>query len=249
MQDDYRTHDPEIRAALQLVSEGTEYFDRTCAALTETHAGGASLVPDWSRRHVIAHVAYNAQALARLVDWASTGVENPMYESTAVRNAQIDEGSTLPLSELRLLCRDAADALDAGWRGLSDESWHSLVGMSTGPLFAATRTIWLRTREVWIHAVDLDNGASFTDFPPQLIEHLVADVVSTWRRRGDETIPNFVLTPTDHGVSLAVGEKDDPEAVRLSGTAVDLARWATGRSYLGVTSDTGSPAPTPPRWI
>ena len=25
-------------------------------------------------------------------------------------------------------------------------------------------TVWMRTREVWLHAVDLDNGGTFTDF-------------------------------------------------------------------------------------
>ena len=37
--------------------------------------------PGWSRRHVVAHVGYNARALTRLVEWAKTGIETPMYAS------------------------------------------------------------------------------------------------------------------------------------------------------------------------
>lgn len=250
MRDDYLTQHPEIRAALRLVNEGTEYFNRTIAALPDSFLDGATLLPEWSRRHVISHVAFNAQALLRLVTWAATGVEKKMYESADARKAEIDEGAALPPAELRKLHQDSADALDAAWRELSDEAWNAQVRMATGPRFPASATIWLRTREVWIHAVDLDSGASFVDFPPNLIDHLLANVVSSWRaRQAEENIPNFVLTPYDRGGPKAVGELDDPDAVVVSGPAVDLARWATGRSFLGVTLASGGQVPTSPRWI
>lgn len=250
MRDDYLTQHPEIRAALRLVTEGTEYFDRTLAALPDTHLDGASLLPEWSRRQVVSHVAFNAQALQRLVKWASTGVEHSMYESTEARNAQIDEGVSLPATQLRELHRESAEALDVAWRELSDEGWSAQVRMASGPPFPASSTIWLRTREVWIHAVDLNSGASFDDFPPNLIDHLLANVVSSWRgRREAERMPNFVLTPSDRGGPKGVGTLDDADAVVVRGPAVDLTRWATGRSFLGVTLASGGPVPNAPRWI
>ncbi len=248
--DDYLTHDPEIRSALSLVSAGTAYFDRTLDALPDTHFAGASILPGWTRGHVVAHVAYNATALKRLVEWAATGEEQQMYESSESRNSEIENGADLPAAELRALYRETTTALDAAWRKLSDKAWHSKVRMMTGPEFPATTTVWLRTREVWLHAVDLDSGASFDDFPPAFVERLLGNVLSAWRaRQTAEDLPNFVLTPTDRGAPKGVGALDAPDAVILKGTAVDLARWATGRGFFGVTNADGRPAPPAPRWI
>ena len=248
--DAYTTQDPDIRAALELELEGGAYYDRTLAALRDGELDAPSKLPGWDRRHVVSHVAYNAQALGRLVQWAATGVESRMYESTEARDAQIEEGAKLPASELRTLHRHSAEGLDDAWRNLSDEAWHAQVRMTNGPLIPATATVWLRTREVWLHAVDLGSGASYDDFPAELIDHLLANVLSAWRGRQEaERIPNFVLVPTDRGVPRGVGAADDPDAMVLRGTAIDLTRWATGRGSLGITTGTGEPVPPAPRWI
>ena len=41
----------------------------------------------------------------------------------------------------------------------------------------------MRTREVWIHAVDLGNGGRFGDFPDVVLESLLADIVEGVARR------------------------------------------------------------------
>jgi maleylpyruvate isomerase len=249
-QDDYLTTDPEIRKALGLVNKGTAYFGKALDALPHIHYSGASLLPGWTRGHVIAHVTFNAKALMRLAEWAATGDEKQMYESSEIRDTEIENGSALPPAQLHALFRETANALEAAWQELSDEAWHTQVRMATGPEFPAVTTVWLRTREVWLHAVDLDSGANFDDFPPHFVDHLLANVLSSWRtRRTAENIPNFVLTPTDRGVPKAVGVLDAPDAILLKGTTAALTRWATGRGFLGITSEAGTPIPKAPRWI
>ena len=72
----------------------------------------------------------------------------------------------------------------------------------------ASETLWMRTREVWLHAVDLDNGGSSRTSPRELIDHLIADVLSNWRKRRDaEGIPNFVLRPDDRDTARSMGER------------------------------------------
>ena len=55
-----------------------------------------SALPGWSRAHVVAHLARNADALVNLLTWARTGVETPMYPSRAVRDADIETTAALP---------------------------------------------------------------------------------------------------------------------------------------------------------
>ncbi|MEO6826937.1 MAG: maleylpyruvate isomerase family mycothiol-dependent enzyme [Microbacteriaceae bacterium] len=244
------TTDPKVKAGLLQVRDGTAYFLRTLGQLADDEFQSPSLLPGWSRSHLIAHVGYNARAIIRLAGWAQTGLEQPMYPSTQARRSEIEQGATLSPTELRQLAMDTAAQLDQRWRGLTDVAWHAEIRTSQGRVVPASATLWMRTREVWLHAVDLDNGGSFTHFPGELIDHLLADVLSNWRRRRDsEDIPNFVLAPTDRDRIRSVGDPESNDAVVLHGTAVALARWATGRGHSDVVTTDGSAAPAAPQWL
>ncbi|KMM47235.1 maleylpyruvate isomerase [Cellulomonas sp. A375-1] len=247
-----RTTDPQLLASLLLARRGQAYFSRTLNELRNDELDAPSLVPGWTRRHVVAHVGLNARALTRLTEWAATGVETPMYASREERDAEIEYGATLPARALRNLSAHAAVHLNVEWRDLSDEAWRAQVRTAQGRVVPASETVWMRTREVWVHAVDLDNGASFRHFPAELVDRLLADVTRTWRARGDaEGVVVPVLEPTDRA-ALAddPASGDDVPRTHLRGRAADLARWATGRggAHLLTTTD-GTPVPAPPRWL
>jgi len=243
--------DSGLRAALQLAHEGTAYFLRRLGELRDEEFPAASLLPGWTRAHVVSHVGYNALGLTRLLRWAATGVETPMYESPEAREREIEEGARLGPEELRRLVSESATTLDAGWRELPDDAWNAEVRTVTGAPITAATTVWMRSREVWLHAVDLDNGGSFDDFPQELLDHLIANVLSTWRQRDAEGIPNLSLQPTDRADGRPPFALDPgrPAAIVLHGTTAALAAWAAGRSDRGVTTADGSPAPAAPRWI
>ncbi|WP_022887275.1 maleylpyruvate isomerase family mycothiol-dependent enzyme [Glaciibacter superstes] len=244
-----KTQDPEILAALLLARRGTAYFQRKLAELRDDQFDGPSLLPGWSRRHVIAHVGYNARALTRLTEWAATGVENPMYPSPDARGEEIEYGATLSPAALRNLSAHAAVHLNVEWRDLEPTSWNAEVRTAQGRIVPASETVWMRTREVWLHAVDLDNGGSVTDFPPELIDRLLTDVLGAWnRRQAAESIPNFVLRADDRAdIRSVTGDTDD--GIELLGTAAALTRWATGRGSIGVSTVGCSPVPKSPRWL
>ena len=83
-----------------------------------------------------------------------------------------------------------------------------------------------------------------------LIDHLIADVLSNWRKRRDtEGIPNFVLRPDDRDTARSVGDADADDAVVLTGSAVALAQWATGRGRAGVTVSGEAETRVAPRWL
>src|SRR5690606_3424112 len=102
---------------------GTAYFARKLNELTDAELDRPSLLPGWSRRHVIAHVGYNARALSRLMRWARTGVETPMYPSPEQRAAEMESGATLPARALRSLLSHSEVHLNVAWRDLPDEAW------------------------------------------------------------------------------------------------------------------------------
>ena len=249
-----RTTDPRLLEGLLLARRGQAYFSRKLNELRNDELDAPSLVPGWTRRHVVAHVGLNARALTRLTEWAATGVETPMYASREERDEEIELGATLPARALRNLSAHAAVHLNVEWRDLDEDAWRAEVRTAQGRIVPASETVWMRTREVWVHAVDLDNGGDFRHFPPELVDRLLEDVVRLWRSRHDDgAAPLPVLEPSDREVGTGPGGTEDHPAdrspVRVRGRAADLVRWATGRGSSDLTTADGSPVPEPPRWL
>lgn len=160
--------DPAIAAALLLARRGTSFFSRRLAELPEAELAGPSRLPGWSRRHLVAHVGYQARALSRLVEGARTGEPGLMYPSRAERDREIAFGATLPSAALRGLHAHAAVHLSVEWRDLPADRWEVEVTTATGQRVPVAHTVWLRAREVWWHAVDLGNGATAEDVPREV---------------------------------------------------------------------------------
>jgi maleylpyruvate isomerase len=157
---------------------GTTLFLERLDGLSDADLDRPSALPDWSRRHLVAHVHFNAQALLRLVSWAATGAENRMYASPQQRAAEIDEGATWELGRLREAVRDSAERLEKAFGDLIPEQWQAQVITAQGRTVPTTEIPWMRAREVMIHALDLETGLAFDDLPGDFVAALLADVVS-----------------------------------------------------------------------
>lgn len=183
-------HDAETLGWLLQARRGTAYFARKLNEIDDLALSEPSLLPGWTRKHLVAHVGYNARALARLVEWAGTGVETPMYPSPSARNTEIALGATLSPLALRNLFEHAAIHLNVEWRDLPDDRWNYEVRTVQGRAVPVAETVWLRIREVWIHAVDLANGARFADIPDVVLERLRVEIAHSWQTRGETfTVP------------------------------------------------------------
>lgn len=243
-----RAQDPDVLADLAEVRLGQAFFSRALNDLRNDELNTPSGLPGWTRAHVVAHVGYNARGIARLVDWAETGVENPMYADATTRVEEIELGATLSARALRHLSDHAAVALDVAWRDLPPERWTYAVRTALGRTVPVSETVWMRTREVWLHAVDLGNGGRLEDLPPRVVQRLLGDVLGTWAAREAPGMgARVVLEATDTGETF--GDEDAPDAIRFRGRRTALLGWATGRGGAGVESVDGSPAPEAPRWI
>src|SRR3954466_15583104 len=74
----------------QLVEPGPPRLLATAAALGDDALPEPSLCAGWSRGHVLAHVARNADALVRVCDVALTGAADTMYDDVESRDADIE---------------------------------------------------------------------------------------------------------------------------------------------------------------
>ncbi|QVI19469.1 maleylpyruvate isomerase family mycothiol-dependent enzyme [Nocardia tengchongensis] len=215
---------------LLITQRGTAFFARRLSELTDDELDGDTLLPGWTRRHLVAHVGYNAAALCRLLDWASSGVETPMYESAEQRGREIDEGATLPPAAIRNLFTHTAARLAERWRSMPASAWDSLVRTAQGRTVPASETAWMRTREVWIHAVDLGNGGRFGEFPDVVLDGVLADVVTLWRARDRGAGLSLCV---DGRPSIEI-QASEPTTTSVSGPLAAVVRWATGRGAVGV---------------
>jgi maleylpyruvate isomerase len=157
---------------------GTGLFLSALDRLADDELSAPTGLEGWSRAHVVAHVHYNAEALRRLLSWAATGVESRMYASVRQREEEIEAGSALQPQKLRALVGESAAALSSDIASMPAGAWDSVVVTARGRSVPASEIPWMRTREVAVHAIDLDAGVSFHDLPEELNAALVADAAA-----------------------------------------------------------------------
>ncbi|WP_405946291.1 maleylpyruvate isomerase family mycothiol-dependent enzyme [Streptomyces prunicolor] len=227
--------------------EGTELLVHATTRLDEAAYDAPSLLPGWSRKHVVAHVAANADALANLVHWAATGTPTPMYASPEERSTGIREGARQPGTRLTEWLRLSSDALEKAMDELDDTQWASRVLTAQGRTVAATEIPWLRSREVWVHAVDLGGGIDFTALPADFRTALCDDIVT---RRGGAPGPEVVLRPTDVPARWYLPGAPDTagEAITVTGPLAEITAYLAGRPH-GTTAVGSTAVPVLPAWL
>jgi maleylpyruvate isomerase len=213
------------------------------AGLTDADVIAPSQLPDWTRGHVLTHLARNADALCNLLEWGRTGVEHPMYASKAARNADIEAGAGRPAAEQRAdLARGQARLAEA-LASYPPDRWSATVrGGATGRRLAAADVPWLRTREAWLHLVDLDCGPGLDVLPDAVATRLCVENIAAFAARDDVPAVRITLTPDGPAAALGGAGADDPV---ITGSSADLVGWLTGRDR----TVRGAAAPTLPAWL
>jgi len=205
---------------------GTEVFHDALVVLDARSADLPSLLPGWSRRDVVAHVALNAAALCNLLTWARTGVPKPMYPNDAARDRAIAEQSRLTWCELSKTFMQSAARFAHEVEEMPPDAWSRTVRTRTGRTVPADQILWLRAREVWIHAVDLASTTTIDSLPKDFAMVLVEEVTTALRGRPD--VPALRLEPADAATGWTVGA-DEPSDL-VSGPVNWLLAWLIGRS-------------------
>ncbi|WP_328306874.1 maleylpyruvate isomerase family mycothiol-dependent enzyme [Actinomycetospora sp. NBC_00405] len=144
-----------LTSDLNVLQRETGMAMATIASLTDDEIAKPTHCEGWTRGHLIAHLALDADAMANLVTWAVTGQEAPAYESREQRDADIEATSQLSATELAKALEQADARLLNALRTLKGG-----VRTKTVPtLFSGEVDVFSlparRTTEVIVHHNDL----------------------------------------------------------------------------------------------
>ena len=147
------------------IDQATQRLLGTARILTEPDLRAASLLPGWTRAHVLAHLARGADAMRNLLVGARSGQHRPAYASAEARQADIEYGAGLPPKELTADLADSAMAWRTIARQLPDEAWRVPVRVLDSLPFPAAQLLTRRLVEVELHHCDLGAGYTPADWP------------------------------------------------------------------------------------
>lgn len=220
---------------LRSVREATDRLLTAVAKLDNASLAEESRLPGWSRGHVLAHLARNADALVEVFEG------RPMYESATSRESDIERDAGRPLLEQLEDVRNSGDR----WQAVADrpQDWTRTVELRNGVTDTAARVPFRRLIEVELHHVDLDIGYELSDLPEEFTGREIEFLAERWSGRPE--VPPTALSATD-GRQWRTGSAGDP-AVTVTGTAAALLGWLAGRGDKGASLTTeGGPLPALP---
>jgi maleylpyruvate isomerase len=215
----------------------------TLHELSDAQVREPSLLPDWTRGHVLTHIARNADGVANLVRWAATGEEHPMYASFEQRKLDIEAGADRHAADHEGDIEASSERLMALMVDLPPEALDRPIRMASGAEIRGWELPYLRIREVEIHHVDLDAGYTPAHWQSGFVIRTLDVVSETFRAQGDA--PVRLLRGTETGREWQVSEAGPS----LSGPESGLLAWLVGRSDGdGLQADPPGPIPRAPRW-
>ena len=147
--------DAAQRELSDLVDGATQRLLDDARVLSEADLRAASLLPGWTRAHVLAHVAWDADAMRNLLVGARSGQDRPAYPGAQARDAGIEQGVAKRAGDLMADLADSAMALRTVVRQLPDEAWRVQVRVLDSAPFPAAGLLTRRLAEVELHHCDL----------------------------------------------------------------------------------------------
>lgn len=206
--------------------------------LTDDQVRAPSRLPEWSRGHVLAHIAGVGNAAARQLEVAvADGEPLPYYDGgMAGRSAAIEAGAPASAAEHVAAIRAATARMAVVTADVTPDILDRVTG-ARGRSVQGVLELWWR--EVGVHLVDLDLGVDLSSWDREFRDHLAAYLTAR--------VPRGMaldLRATDADERRLLG--DGPDVVVLSGTATALIGWLAGRTHDGVTAlRSGRPADLP----
>jgi maleylpyruvate isomerase len=229
---------------LASVRDATERLLTAAGKLDNAAVAEASRLPGWTRGHVLAHLARNADALVNVLQG------RPMYTSGEARDADIERDAARPLEIQLADVRESGDRFQRSVPVSAD--WSRTVELRNGVTDSASRVPFRRWIEVEIHHVDLGIGYELEDLPEEFTQREISFLAD--RFLGDPRVPALLIKQDDGrtlrtgAVERASGEDTPPPLPRLtvSGSRAELLGWLAGRRQGTALCVEGGALPSPP---
>ena len=157
--------DPSLKDLTAQVDDATSHLLETAARLTDEQVQQPSLLPRWTRGHVLTHIARSGDALRNLLEGARSGTPRDAYPSQEARNAEIEAGSGRSAAALIADVRESAAAWRATWESMPEHAWTAQLSILGSKPFPASQVVIRRLVEIELHHVDLDAGYRPSDWP------------------------------------------------------------------------------------
>ena len=164
------------------IDQATQRLLGTARVITEPDLRAPSLLPGWTRAHVLAHLARNADAMRNLLVGARSGQDHPAYASVEARAADIEHGAGQRPGELAEDVAASAMALRTVARQLPDAAWQVPVRILDSAPFPAVQLLIRRLVEVELHHCDLGAGYTPDDWPPAFAAMELAEPMRSLRQ-------------------------------------------------------------------
>ncbi len=218
-----------------IVAAATDRLFATVDRLPDEDWASDSGCTGWTRGHVIAHLALNAEGLGGALRGLLDDRPTLMYASDEARDADIATLAAAEPADVRERLRTSAGLLADAVAELPTVPVDATFERTPGGVRMRAHVVpLLRLREVEIHHADLRSGYTHADWPAETaVRFLELDA-------GRFTGSPVVAQATDVDRTFAFGATGDDSPV-VTGTASALAWWASGRNPGGaLTSSTGS---------
>lgn len=220
-----------IDQVVEQVASAHERERALIGGIDEESARAPSLLPGWTRGHVLSCRLAFLRAARRQVDNAMAGSSTDFYDGGKPgREEEIERHANSPADWLVAAVQREILGLDQAWAALSEADWLRPANYREPcALVSVLHGSW---RETEIHCVDYGLGVDVASWSPDFCVHLF-----------DFLTPRV---PEDMQLELvAQGEGawtiGDGDRVTLIGSLTDLAGWLAGREPVGsIESSIGS---------
>ncbi|GAB2738892.1 maleylpyruvate isomerase family mycothiol-dependent enzyme [Streptomyces bullii] len=218
---------------LASVRDATERLLTAVGKLDNASVTHASRLPGWTRGHVLAHLARNADALVNVLQG------RPMYVSAEARDGDIERDAPRPLDVHLADLRASADRFQEA--GAVPADWSRTVELRNGVTDSASRVPFRRWVEVELHHVDLGIGYELEDLPAEFTEREIGFLAERFTGHPDVRPTRL----TDGTRAWRTGREGEPE-LTVSGSRAELLGWLAGRRDGSGLRVEGGPLPALP---
>jgi maleylpyruvate isomerase len=175
----------DLGGLLRATAASRRRMQASASRVTDDDCRGPSLLPGWTRGHVLTHWARNADGQSRMLLAAMRGEIAVQYPGgDAQRERDIEAEAARPA---RLILADVSAAIDQiedVWRRMPADAWLRPTAARIGQR-PAWMSVWARWRETEIHHVDLDAGYAHGHWPAEFVDLLLPRVLPTLATRLD----------------------------------------------------------------